>query len=157
MGIVRSEILCGRSNSMQEYYCWQLSGLNLLRREFYILLLFFFRSRQISYGGMSQGGNCRVVFITVASVHFVSIRIVVSDKSMVRKFYDPNKNTKYFKHTFLTHLFPPFQHLLSERLTSLGQQMLELGCENVSRSDGQSGNRACLTECVSRCVVCRSR
>ena len=119
MGIVRSEILCGRSNSMQEYYCWQLSGLNLLRREFYILL-FYFRPRQISYGGMSQGGNCRVVFITVASVHFVSIRIVVSDKSMVRKFYGPNKNTKYFKHTFLTHLFPPFQHLLSERLTSLG-------------------------------------
>ena len=32
----------------------------------------------------------------------------------------------------LTHFFPPFQHLLSERRQSLGQQMLELGCENAT-------------------------
>ena len=34
----------------------------------------------------------------------------------------------------LTHLCPPLEHLLSERLTSLGQQMLELGCENTTVS-----------------------
>ena len=32
----------------------------------------------------------------------------------------------------LTHLCPPFQHLLSERRQSLGQQMLKIGCENAS-------------------------
>ena len=32
----------------------------------------------------------------------------------------------------LTHLSPRFQHVLSERLTSLGQHMLELICENAT-------------------------
>ena len=32
----------------------------------------------------------------------------------------------------LTHFCPPPQHLLSERRQSLGQQMLDLGCENAT-------------------------
>ena len=58
---------------------------------------------------MCKGDNCHVVFITVASIQFSSILIVVSNRSMVRQYYDPNKNTKPLKHTssivFIGHAF----------------------------------------------------